>query len=165
MQYIENFHRFPRLTNLLNQLKVRYVTIKDVIVPIKYGNTILEVSPMSNIDNKNENIDTGIYNINVYFKESLWFILHNKHPTKVIPDLDNPGIRAIIWNSPIIMASLIVISVSFFNPLEFLTNSKEIAVINKHMLISLIDIIFSIESLNNSPIIPTGIEDIINLII
>ena len=104
---------------------------------------------------------TGKYNINVYFKAVVLLKLHNKHPTNTVPLLLIPGIMVTASISPIIMASLSVISLSSFEPLIPLTMNNRIAVIINAIAKYFILYLFSKTSLKRIPVIPTGIVLII----
>ncbi len=71
---------------------------------------------------------TGRYNINEYFNAVLLSKPLSKQATSVIPLLDIPGAIATAWYNPIAIASLNVISLSFFVPSESFANNKAIAV-------------------------------------
>ena len=106
---MENFQSFPFLTMLLSHLYVKYVTIPAAIKPRVYGSNKEEIFPSlikSNIPIPIDATDTGKYNMNVYFRDELLDSPHSKHPTKVAPLLDIPGIKAIICIQPMIIASL-----------------------------------------------------------
>ena len=78
-----------------------------------------------------EAILTGKYSMNVYFKDVFLSSPHKRLPTSVKPLLEMPGTNEIAWNIPMINASLYVISLSFFLPLQFITNIRDSAVIKK----------------------------------
>ena len=155
---MENFASFPFFTISKNQSDAKYVITILAINPIIYGNIKFELRALiSSKLNINEPIETGKYSINEYLIDESLDNPISKHPTKTAPLLLIPGKSATISNNPIIIASLYVISSSFFLPLYLRTINNIIAVIMNATPSNFGLIKASIWSLNNIPAIAAGI--------